>query len=367
MTGHIALPLLEDRTSVTNEENIIPSSISRKITTQLLRQQMNYKSLIVTDCLEMSAISDLPGGIESGAVKALQAGTDVVMICHTFARQCGAVEATYAAAQNGLIDLEEMKKSGLRIKKLKDGYAGLWEDVDVLRTGGILDDAKLEDMKDENKILSKEAYSKSAAWLIPDIGEKFVPLNSHHPATKNVLVFTPTMEKINPAVDADDSYGKLYSEATEGRQKPVLKNTAGPSYISFVESLQHKLGDKAKIEHIVYAANETYTEIDNNEATATLSNTDLVFVMRSADRFTWQLTYLRQLITKISYPQSNKNRLTLLSSNTPYDLINAREDIANIYPCLCTFEFTPEALDAAAAIICGESDVLGKMPVRVEF
>jgi beta-N-acetylhexosaminidase len=62
--------------------------LSRKITTDLLRTELGFQGVIVTDCLEMDAVVDMHGS-EQGAVKALQAGADVAMICHRIDRQKG--------------------------------------------------------------------------------------------------------------------------------------------------------------------------------------------------------------------------------------------------------------------------------------
>ena len=120
MTGHMALPL------VTGDDT--PCSLSRAITTDLLRGEMGYKGVVVTDCLEMKAISDpaYGPGVERGAVLALRAGADIVMICHTFDWHVGSVKATYAALESGELSMDDLRASGERITKLKRKYAGDW-------------------------------------------------------------------------------------------------------------------------------------------------------------------------------------------------------------------------------------------------
>lgn len=107
MTGHMALPL------ITGDDT--PSSLSREITTNLLRAELNYQGVIVTDCLEMDAVLATYGA-EGGAVKALGAGADIIMICHTMSRHLGAIEATYKAVEAGTLNLEELRKSTERIQ-----------------------------------------------------------------------------------------------------------------------------------------------------------------------------------------------------------------------------------------------------------
>lgn len=73
MVGHLALDAVERG---------IPAALSRAVTTGLLRQKLGHDGLIVTDDLCMSAVSDLPGGVGSGAIKALAAGADLVLISY---------------------------------------------------------------------------------------------------------------------------------------------------------------------------------------------------------------------------------------------------------------------------------------------
>lgn len=91
MMGHMALPSLTPNAPTT------PASLSREISTDLLRTQMGFKGVVVTDCLEMDAVAELPnlGGVPGGAVQALKAGVDIVMVCHRFDRHVRSVEAVW--------------------------------------------------------------------------------------------------------------------------------------------------------------------------------------------------------------------------------------------------------------------------------
>jgi beta-N-acetylhexosaminidase len=72
MPGHLAVPALE------SDPNI-PATISSKILTSLLRHEMNFRGLIVTDAMEMGGIASLfPPG--EAAVRAVEAGADVLLM-----------------------------------------------------------------------------------------------------------------------------------------------------------------------------------------------------------------------------------------------------------------------------------------------
>jgi beta-N-acetylhexosaminidase len=58
-----------------------PASVSQKFITQVLREQLNFKGLIITDDLEMGGLSQkLGASVEDLALKAIVAGTDMVMV-----------------------------------------------------------------------------------------------------------------------------------------------------------------------------------------------------------------------------------------------------------------------------------------------
>jgi beta-N-acetylhexosaminidase len=71
MTGHLVVPSLDD----------VPATLSRAIITDLLRGELGFRGLVVSDALEMQAIASTVG-IEEGAVRALAAGVDALCLGH---------------------------------------------------------------------------------------------------------------------------------------------------------------------------------------------------------------------------------------------------------------------------------------------
>jgi len=57
-----------------------PATLSPAVLTDLLRKEMGYRGMVVTDDLEMGAISK-HWGVAEGAVKAFEAGADILLIC----------------------------------------------------------------------------------------------------------------------------------------------------------------------------------------------------------------------------------------------------------------------------------------------
>ena len=71
MVGHVAAP------SLTGDNT--PCSLSQAVVTDILRNEMNYDGVIITDALNMSAISQYYSADEA-AVLALRAGCDMLLM-----------------------------------------------------------------------------------------------------------------------------------------------------------------------------------------------------------------------------------------------------------------------------------------------
>ncbi len=95
-----------------------PSSLSKKVMTELLRDEMGYEGLIVTDCFEMGAIKD-NFEIEKSVVKSILAGADIIDVSHTKELQERALKAVVDAVKNGEIKEEIINRSYDRIMKAK--------------------------------------------------------------------------------------------------------------------------------------------------------------------------------------------------------------------------------------------------------
>ncbi len=95
----------------------VPATFSRKLVHDLLRVKYGYKGVIVSDDLEMGALSGEGGAAES-IVRAEKAGHDLLLVCHTAAAQRGAANALQKAYENGELDVKTLEESVARIKKL---------------------------------------------------------------------------------------------------------------------------------------------------------------------------------------------------------------------------------------------------------
>lgn len=100
----------------------VPASLSSRIIRGLLRQKMNYQGLVVTDDLEMGAITDNTPLREIG-VRALEAGCDLLIVSRRERSIHEIMAGLEKAASKGGLDLERLKESRARIARVRQGLA----------------------------------------------------------------------------------------------------------------------------------------------------------------------------------------------------------------------------------------------------
>lgn len=107
----------------------LPASLSPAVVTGLLRQEMGYEGVVCTDDLTMAAISDTYGMGEA-AVLAMEAGCDLLLVCHEADNLTAARETLLAAVDSGRISMERLNESVYRILSLRGEYSLTNDPVD---------------------------------------------------------------------------------------------------------------------------------------------------------------------------------------------------------------------------------------------
>lgn len=100
-----------------------PSTLSPAIITGLLRHEIGFDGLVVTDCMEMQAITQNYGAGESAVLAAL-AGADAMFFSHTRANQEAAYNALLDAAESGRLPLERIEQAIAHINAFTSRYPG---------------------------------------------------------------------------------------------------------------------------------------------------------------------------------------------------------------------------------------------------
>ena len=95
-----------------------PASLSSKIMTDLLRNKLGYKGIIITDDMEMGAVAN-HNDFRSIGVNAVKAGADIVLVCHEYKHQQEVYLGLLDAVNSGEISQERIDESVKRIIKVK--------------------------------------------------------------------------------------------------------------------------------------------------------------------------------------------------------------------------------------------------------
>ena len=120
MTAHVRYPALDAEA---------PATLSQSILTDLLRNRLGFEGVTLTDDMEMRAILDHQP-IGEASVRAIQAGADMVVICHQQEQQGAAIAAIERALERGELSWERLTASVARIRALKDKHLASLQPVD---------------------------------------------------------------------------------------------------------------------------------------------------------------------------------------------------------------------------------------------
>ena len=111
MSSHVCYPQLEP-------SPMTPATFSRRLMTELLRQELGFTGLALTDDLEMGALRELCP-IGEAAVRAVEAGHDVLLICSDAALQRQVFEALCAAHRTGRLSRGVLEERAERIAAVR--------------------------------------------------------------------------------------------------------------------------------------------------------------------------------------------------------------------------------------------------------
>ena len=107
MVGHITVPNITGST--------LPSSMSEYMITEVLRNQMGFDGVVITDAMNMKAITNQYDSAEA-AITAINAGADIILMPADFK---AAYEGVIEAVKSGTISEETINSAVVRIVKAK--------------------------------------------------------------------------------------------------------------------------------------------------------------------------------------------------------------------------------------------------------
>ncbi len=182
MTAHVTFPKIDDTKVVSRKDGTkiaLPATLSPKVITGLIREELGYDGVVSTDAMNMQAIADHFGPVDA-AVRAVKAGVDIVLM------PVGLEEVTdgvIEAVKKGEIPEERVERSVKRILtlKVKRGIFKSEEPGDIER---FIEQAKTVIGSSENKRVEAEAAAR-AITLVKHTG--VLPLNLEQTQTIAVV------------------------------------------------------------------------------------------------------------------------------------------------------------------------------------
>jgi len=114
MSSHVCYPALGDPPG-------LPATFSPRLNRELLRQQLRFDGLLLTDDLEMGALRSF-GTIGEAAVRATQSGHDLLLICSDLAVQKEAFASLRAAYQDGRLPRVELEASVEKLARCRKKF-----------------------------------------------------------------------------------------------------------------------------------------------------------------------------------------------------------------------------------------------------
>lgn len=145
MIAHIILP------NITEED--IPASLSKEIITDLLRSKLGFDGLVITDALEMKAVSSFFDEDEA-VLRAVEAGDDMLLMPTDPQK---AFETILNAVRQGRITEDRIDASVMRILRVKQKYGILTGNTETLHPDEVLGSEAHKNLADT---ISKEASPK---------------------------------------------------------------------------------------------------------------------------------------------------------------------------------------------------------------
>ncbi len=304
MSAHIAVPALDSPT--------LPATLSSKILTGVLREQLGFKGIIVSDALEMGGIAQ-GFSVGDASVRALEAGVDVLLMPPD---PEAAINAVVAAVNSGRITRKRLDESVMRLLTAK-AHLGL-------AANRFVDVDKIHDVvsSPESTAVAQQISDRSVT-LVKNEGD-FVPLK----APVSTAFFVLTESRIGVA-------GQAFAQEMKKHAPQALVQQLDPSMSD--ADTQAAIDRAAPAERYVVAAFASVAAYRGNVALGG--------------------SYPKTIETLIA----TKKPVMLISLGNPYLL----RTFPGVQSYMTTYSSVPDAEISAVKAIFGEIAIGGKLPVTI--
>jgi beta-N-acetylhexosaminidase len=304
MTAHMVVPAIEP--------DAVPATLSKKVLTGLLRDELAFKGLVVTDAMEMQAIAALYSQGEA-AVRAIEAGADVLLM-PSDPEAC--IDAILKAVHSGRISRQRIDSSAAKVIAAKH-RAGLYRKRFVN-----LDEISDQIQNPQTDELAQRVADR-AVTLVKDDKHLF-PISDIEGSCLVVIEESEFSQR-----------GEILASQLQRRILGLRTYVASPAMQEGV--LNAIANDTSHCKQIYVAA---FVTVAANRGSVALQG---------------GLTAFLNMLVKGPAP------VALISLGNPYLL----RDFPNVASYLATFSTSQTSELAAAQAILGDIAITGKLPVSI--
>ncbi|KAI3404470.2 hypothetical protein KGF56_002767 [Candida oxycetoniae] len=330
--------------------------LSPLIINQLLRRDLKFNGFVISECLEMEALYHSIG-LGQGVILAINAGCDLVMVCHDLRLQNEAIDSIKKGIANGNLEEETVLASCQRIENLQKRLPK-WDEIfphgaTSAKQDPVLFKNEFPEAWKKHQEIASLAYQKSIT-LARDFN-KVLPISKHFKGTKveSIVVLSPLLSPI-------DIKRKLSTT------RPLF---AGEEvFQSFGEQLSNHPFNKDKsfvVLHTTYTANGL-TKLHEQ----LIEQAKLVIVFTSeASRNMYQIGIVKYVSVLCGINPSSsasntesdtpKKPLVIIATSSPYDFFYDKK-IGSTY--ICCYDYTNDALSKVAGLLMGDFEAEGCIP-----
>ncbi|KAI9371940.1 glycoside hydrolase superfamily [Aspergillus egyptiacus] len=328
--------------------NVMHACLSEQVVDDLLRKDMKFDGVVVSECLEMEALTHNIG-VGGGTVMAKNAGCDIVLLCRSFQVQQEAINGLKLGVENGIISRARIEQSLRRVLALK-GRCTSWEQA--LNPGGL---SSLTQMQPSHTSLSTRAYSSSIS-VVRD-KKNLLPLTNVVGANEELLLLTPLVKPL-PA----SAVSRSVSEQLMSLDTVTLDRTAA---VLSGESVFKELGRSLSRHRNGRVLHTSYTSNGVRPIHESLIDRASAVIVVTADavRNIYQQGFTKHvsMICRSQYTPSGgpmEKPMVVVAASSPYDFAMD----ASIGTYICTYDFTDTALETLVKVLYGELTPKGSLP-----
>ncbi|WP_089349824.1 glycoside hydrolase family 3 protein [Pseudoalteromonas espejiana] len=350
MTAHIQYPQLDSSTfvSVDGKSMIKPATMSRTIITDILRGELNYQGVVVTDALDMAGISHFFTPTQA-VINTFSAGVDLALMPieirtpDNLATLDKLIEELVTAVNTKQLNKTEIAQSAMRITSLKNTFK-LTTNFDAFNA-----------LVDAKQIIGSQAHRKIEAELavnaITEVKNNNAALPLKLTKGQHVHIIMPDTRKcmaMQQALEAASSASLSFSCSSLQGYKPT--------------DAQHFI----KQADVIIAGNAT----PNQSAVEIGGMDDLKddpnFSLNSAQQ-------PKALASLLSYAQSQNKKTVFISLRAPYDIAqfgNSADAVLASYAYNIDTDknniVAGPAFTALANVLLGSTSANGELPVTIK-